>query len=480
MESSVLIANVGYLVSIILFILGIKRMGKIKTARSANGLAAVAMLLALASGLIELGNVNYQYIIAGMLIGTVLGSTVALKVKMTEMPQMVGLLHSFCGLSSLLIGVALFMNANSRGDIATLAQLEMHHTSGIGTAIELVLSIFISAITFTGSIVAFLKLAELVTGKPILLPARHAINVGILLGILALSIAWIGFVSDPATSLQIAIAITVLSLVVGALLVIPIGGADMPVVISLLNGYSGMATCVTGFVLGSNVLIVTGAIVGSTGIVLTKIMCKAMNRSLANVMFGGFGAVDEAGSKESGYNNVKSAEAEEAAMDFEDAQNVIIVPGYGLAVAQGQNAVREFADQLKSRGCRVRYAIHPVAGRMPGHMNVLLAESNVPYDELFEMDEINSDFQSTDIALIVGANDVVNPAAKEDKASPLYGMPVLNVEEARQVFVIKRSLGAGFAGVKNVLFEKENCRMIYGDAKKVLEELATELSESHN
>lgn len=480
METSQLIANLGYLVSIICFALGIKRLGKIKTARSANQLAAAAMGIAIVSQLIELGQIDYTLIIAGAIVGSLIGTAMALMVQMTAMPQLVAIFNGFGGGASALVALSMFVAAAH--EPGTLAEIDFAAGGqGYATAITLALSIIIGCVTLSGSLIAYGKLSDIFgkyIGRPILFPARHMVLVLILLAIIAMTVAWVGMVDDPATSSNLAIGITILTLLLGVLLVIPIGGADMPVVISLLNSYSGLAAAATGFALNSNVLIVSGSLVGASGLILTKIMCKAMNRSLANVMFGGFGAEETGGGgKDEGYKNVKSADPEEAAMDFSAAQSVIIVPGYGLAVAQGQNAVKELGDQLKARGVNVRYAIHPVAGRMPGHMNVLLAESSVPYDELFEMDAINNDFQNTDIALVVGANDVVNPAAKEDKNSPLYGMPVLNVENARMVFVIKRSLGAGFAGVKNILFELDNTRMIYGDAKKVLEELTTHISE---
>jgi NAD(P) transhydrogenase subunit beta len=337
------------------------------------------------------------------------------------------------------------------------------------------LSILIGALTFTGSVIAFLKLSEKMSGKPIMLPARHALNIG--LGVLALVFIGLSvWFAGGAAGFALLILVVVIALVLGITLVIPIGGGDMPVVISLLNSYSGIAAAMAGFALNSQVLIVSGSLVGAAGLILTQIMCKAMNRSLANVMFGGFGAETSSGGGGE-YKNVKSADGETAAMVMADAQNVVIVPGYGMAVAQAQHAVREMAKILEERGATVRYAIHPVAGRMPGHMNVLLAEANVPYEQLFEMDEINDDFKNVDVALVIGANDTVNPAAKTDKTSPLYGMPVINVEQARTVFTMKRSLGSGFAGVKNELFECDNNYMVFGDARKTLEEIIKALKE---
>lgn len=481
MEQYQIIANIGYLISIILFIMGIKRLAKVKTARSANVMAASAMVLAMICAYYEMANqgmdVNYTLLLAGLVIGSAIGALFAVRVQMTQMPEMVGLLNGFGGMASMLVGLSLYFGEDLSQPLRMI-EMNFQGFSGWGTVIALVLSVVIGAITFTGSMIAFLKLSEKMPGKPILLPGRHIVNILLITGILVGGYYWINVGTTAAEMTTAALAVTALSLVLGVLLVIPIGGADMPVVISLLNSYSGMAASATGFALNSHVLIVSGTLVGASGLILTNIMCKAMNRSLANVMVGGFGG-ETAAAGGGEYVNVKSADPEEAALDFESAQSVIIVPGYGLAVAQGQNACKELGDQLKSLGVQVRYAIHPVAGRMPGHMNVLLAESNVPYDDLYEMDAINKDFNSTDIALVVGANDVVNPSAKDDPGSPLYGMPVLNVDEARMVFVIKRGMGTGFSGVKNVLFEKDNTRMIFGDAKKVLEELAAHLQEEN-
>lgn len=479
METNTLIANIGYLVSISMFILGIKSLGKMKSARNGNLMAAGAMLVAVISQLIELGQIDYTYIIAGVIIGGIIGAALALKVEMTAMPQLVAVFNGFGGAASGLVALSLYFGARNLGPLSVM---DIQGFSGMPTAITMVLSIVIGFLTLTGSIVAYLKLSDVFGkyfGKPTLLPMRHFINLALIAAIIYTSYIWIGVAEAPAQMTNLAYVLTALSLVIGVLLVIPIGGADMPVVISLLNSYSGLAASATGFALNSNVLIVSGALVGASGLILTQIMCKAMNRSLANVMLGGFGSDDAAASGGGGeYVNIKSADPEEAALDFEGAQSVIIIPGYGLAVAQGQNACKELGEALKKHGCSVKYAIHPVAGRMPGHMNVLLAESNVPYDELYEMDAINNDFQNTDIALVIGANDVVNPSAKDDKTSPLYGMPVLNVDDARMVFVIKRGMGAGFSGVKNTLFEKDNTRMIFGDAKKVLESLVGELNEN--
>jgi NAD(P) transhydrogenase subunit beta len=436
------------------------------------------MAIAVASQLVELGTVDYRYILAGVAVGASIGAVLAVKVEMTAMPQLVAIFNGFGGAASLLVGLSLFAGVQGRG---TLSSVMIGSTSGLGTGLTLLLSIVIGAVTFSGSILAYLKLSDRygsIFGKSILLPQRHLITLGLLSFVLALSVALLTFFSNPVVSTFAVLCVALSALLLGFAVVLPIGGADMPVVVSLLNSYSGLAASATGFALNSPVLIVSGALVGASGLILTQIMCKGMNRSLANVMIGGFGG-DTADASASGdataYVNVKSSDVEESALTFESARDVIIVPGYGLAVAQGQSAVAEFASHLKALGARVRYAIHPVAGRMPGHMNVLLAESNVPYDELFEMDEINSDFRSCDIVLVVGANDVVNPAAKTDSTSPLFGMPILNVDQAPIVYVIKRSLSPGFAGVKNDLFDLDNCRMIFGDAKKVLEELSVYL-----
>ncbi len=478
MTSNVIIANLGYLVSISCFIVGIKRLSRVRTARSANVLAASAMLIAVASQLIELETVDYRYVVAGVIVGASIGAVLAFKVAMTAMPQLVAVFNGFGGAASLLVGLSLFAAIQERG---TLAEVMIGSTSGLGTGLTLLLSIVIGAVTFSGSILAYLKLSDRygsVFGKSILLPQRHLITLSLFALSLGLCAALLMFLANPVVSTFAIICVALFALLLGVAVVLPIGGADMPVVVSLLNSYSGLAASATGFALNSPVLIVSGALVGASGLILTQIMCKGMNRSLANVMIGGFGgeSAEGAGSGDaSAYTNVKSSDVEESALTFESARDVIIVPGYGLAVAQGQSAVAEFASHLKGLGVRVRYAIHPVAGRMPGHMNVLLAESNIPYDELFEMDEINSDFRSSDIVLVVGANDVVNPAAKTDPSSPLYGMPILNVDQAPIVYVIKRSLSPGFAGVKNELFDLDNCRMIFGDAKKVLEELSVHL-----
>ena len=368
-----------------------------------------------------------------------------------------------------------------------MAWLEIVEAGATGTAAAALggsqaftvgLSVLIGGVTLSGSLIAYLKLkGSLKRGQPILLPARHALNLVLGLAVFGL-IAHFAYGAEGAETSTIALALTGVSLILGVLLVIPIGGADMPVVVSLLNSYSGMAAAATGFILNNNLLIISGALVGASGLILTQIMCVAMNRSLLNVLVGGFG--EDGGSGGGGsdeYTNVTSSGAEEAAMVLESAQSLVVVPGYGLAVAQAQHAVRELSDLLETRGCKVTFAIHPVAGRMPGHMNVLLAEADVPYEQLLEMDTVNPEFKSTDVSIVLGANDVVNPAALDDKSSPIYGMPILNVHESRSVFVVKRSLSPGYAGIKNGLFEMDNTTMIFGDAKKVINEIVRELKE---
>lgn len=470
-------AKLIYLLSAVLFILGLKRMTRVKNAKSGNIMSAVAMLLAVVGALLEYQVVNFQWILIGLVVGGAIGGIAAVKVEMTSMPEMVALFNGSGGAASAVVALSVLWrkvvehSAESMG--ATVAA-----TMGAAESTTLFLSIIIGGVTLSGSVVAYLKLAGKITTAPVLLPGRHVVNLALVLGAIGLGV-YFAFVGEPAMSPTLALSLTGMSVVLGILLVIPIGGADMPVVISLLNSYSGVAASATGFVISNNVLIISGAMVGAAGLILTQIMCVAMNRSLANVVFGGFGAEDSGGGGGGGeYENVTSCGAEEAAMILENATSVIFVPGYGLAVAQAQHAVRELADLLKKNDCEVRYAIHPVAGRMPGHMNVLLAEADVPYEELVEMDAINPEFANTDVAIVVGANDVVNPAAVDDEKSPIYGMPILEVHHAQTVFVIKRGLGSGFAGVKNTLFEMGNTNMVFGDAKKVLQGMAAELKES--
>ena len=462
-----------YLLSTILFIFGIKRLSKVKTARQGNTLAAVGMLFAIVGALLELGTVDYRWIAGGMALGAIIGAAFAIRVQMTSMPEMVALFNGFGGIASALVAASVYwelvVQQNATGTV--------YEAVGTDEAITVMLSILIGGITFTGSIIALLKLkGSLKNGQPILLPARHFITFGLLFASIAFgALAVIGSGQD---SVLWVLLLAGSALTLGILLTIPIGGADMPVVVSLLNSYSGVAAAMAGFVIGNPLLIIAGAMVGAAGLILTQIMCVAMNRSLLNVLVGGFGVTDGGGGGGSDeYTKVTSCGPEEAAMILENAESVIIVPGYGLAVAQAQHAVRELADLLKARGTKVTYAIHPVAGRMPGHMNVLLAEADVPYEELLEMDAVNPEFKNTDVVIVLGANDVVNPIASKDPTSPIAGMPILNAHEARSVFVVKRSLSPGYAGIKNELFEYDNAMMIFGDAKKVLQGLISEVKD---
>ncbi|MHC4470651.1 MAG: NAD(P)(+) transhydrogenase (Re/Si-specific) subunit beta [Planctomycetota bacterium] len=468
------LATLAYLLAAVLFIFGLKRLSKVRTARQGNLLAGVGMLLAMVTVLVTEADISWGWIIAGLVIGGAIGAVAAIKVQMTAMPEMVALFNGSGGIASALVALSFFFLKKGDLDGGTLATaLEP------GSGPTLALSIIIGGVTFTGSIIAYAKLAGRITSAPVLLPARHFLNIGLVVAALGIG-ALAAFAATSPTLIGLLLFVLLAAVfVLGVLLVIPIGGADMPVVISLLNSYSGLAASMTGFVLGEPVLIICGALVGAAGLILTQLMCKAMNRSLANVLFGGFGVADSTGKGgREGYTNVKEASPEEAAMLLEDAQSVIFAPGYGLAVAQAQHACKQLGTLLEGRGAKVTYAIHPVAGRMPGHMNVLLAEADVPYEQLLEMDEINPDFKNTDVVIILGANDVVNPAALTDQSSPIWGMPILHVHEARTVFMVKRSLSPGFAGIKNELFENENTLMVFGDAKQVLLSLVEELQNA--
>ncbi len=460
-----------YLLSAVLFILGIKGLTGVRTARRGNMLAAIAMLIAVVTTLLELGVVDYRWILAGLVIGSAIGAIAAVRVEMTGMPQLVALFNGFGGGASALVAGSIvwgtIVEPSATGTAAVLLD-------GAHAAITAALSMFIGAITLTGSLIAFLKLQGTIGGKPTILPARHAINALFFLGCVGAGFYLCFVAVEPGQIALATSALAMLSLLVGVLFVIPIGGADMPVIISFLNSLSGLAASMTGFVLGNNLLIISGALVGASGLILTQIMCVAMNRPFTNVLFSGFGG-DSGDSEPSEYTNVRSCSPEEGAMILESAQSVVIVPGYGLAVAQAQHVARELGDLLEKRGARVSYAIHPVAGRMPGHMNVLLAEADVDYEKLVEMDRINPEFKTTDAVLVVGANDVVNPAAETDPKSAIAGMPILQVYNAGTVMVIKRSLSPGFAGIKNELFERDNTTMIFGDAKEALQELVNEL-----
>ncbi len=463
----------GYLIAASLFIFGLAQLSKVRTARRGNFLASLAMLLAIALTLVHMGIVDYRWIVAGFIAGSVIGGLFATRVQMTQMPEMVALFNGFGGGASALVGLSIFFG--SLGALETDPSVS-NMLGGAHVAVTTMLSLLIGAVTFSGSIIAFLKLNGTMRGNPILIPGRHVLNIVLLGGTVAIGAVLTLGTFDANLASSLTVAVVSAALLLGIMAVIPIGGADMPVVISLLNSYSGVAAAMTGFVLSNNLLIIAGSLVGASGLILTRIMCKAMNRSLANVMLGGFGA--EGGDSEAqqqGYTNVTEAGPEEVAMILADAASVVFVPGYGLAVAQAQHATRELADILEERGTKVTYAIHPVAGRMPGHMNVLLAEADVPYDQLVEMDQINPEFKTTDVSIVLGANDVVNPAAMHDKGSPMYGMPILNVHESRTVFVVKRSLSPGFAGIRNELFDYDNTNMVFGDAKKVLTDVLAEL-----
>ncbi len=462
-----------YLISAALFIFGLKGMTKVKTARNGNLISAVGMLIAMVATVLELGLVDMRWIVGGLIVGSIFGAWTAIRVQMTQMPEMVAIFNGFGGASSALVAISttylLMVETSETRAMATVL--------GGSSAVNVALSVLIGGVTFSGSVIAYMKLAgTVVKSEPVLLPGRHVINAILFLGALGLGL-WAAFIpTDPAQMVLVCWIVLVISLLLGIMLVIPIGGADMPVVISLLNSYSGLAAATSGFVINNAMLIVAGSLVGASGIILTKIMCVAMNRSLANVIFGGFGAVDTSGAaKSSEYGPVRSGGGEEAAMLLDAADRIMVVPGYGLAVAQAQHIVREMADILEKQGKRVEYAIHPVAGRMPGHMNVLLAEADVPYDRLLDLEQSNSEFKNIDVALIVGANDVVNPIAETDPTSPIAGMPILQAYNARSVIIIKRSLAAGFANIKNPLFESEHTMMVFMDAKKALQEIVAEL-----
>lgn len=464
-----------YLFSAVLFVFGLKRMTRVPTARQGNVMSATAMALAVVGTLLELGMIDYRWIIAGLILGSAIGAFAALRVPMTSMPELVALLNGSGGLSSAVVALSTYaMIVMERPDTQTLAEalaaLGQFEMFSIGA------SLLIGGITFIGSFVAWAKLqGRLNNGNPILLPGRHVINIVLAVLAIGLTVYATMFITDGMVGLYALLAITAISCILGFTLVAPIGGADMPVVVSLLNSYSGLAAAAAGFVVGNPLLIIGGAMVGAAGIILTQIMCVAMNRSLLSVLLGGFGMEASSNDGDNEYGVVKSAGAAEAAMDIENAATVCIIPGYGLAVAQAQHTLRELAKILEERGAEVTYAIHPVAGRMPGHMNVLLAEADVPYEQLIELDTANPNFRSMDAVIVVGANDVVNPAALDDPNSPIAGMPILHAHEARSIYVIKRSLSPGYAGIKNPLFEHPRTNMIYGDAKKVLEAMISEL-----
>jgi NAD(P) transhydrogenase subunit beta len=455
-----------YLIASICFIMALRGLSSPVTSRAGNIYGIVGMVIAIATTLATPQVVSFWLIIFGLVIGGAIGSVVALRIQMTALPQLVAAFHSLVGLAAVCVAAAAFHNPTAYG-------LGLRGSIPAGSLVEMGLGVAIGAITFTGSIVAFAKLQGLVTGKPLVFPMQHPMN-AVLAVLVAICIVWLAAGESPVAFWLMVLA----SLALGFLLILPIGGADMPVVISMLNSYSGWAAAATGFTLGNNALIITGALVGSSGAILSYIMCKGMNRSIFNVILGGFGgegALPGAGG-DHGDRTVKSGSAEDAAFILKNSSSVIVVPGYGMAVAQAQHALKEMADVLKKEGVTVRYAVHPVAGRMPGHMNVLLAEANVPYDEVLELDEINRDFASTDVAFVIGANDVTNPAAKTDPSSPIYGMPILDVEKAKTVLFIKRSMASGYAGVENELFYRDNTMMLFGDAKKMCEQIVKALA----
>jgi NAD(P) transhydrogenase subunit beta len=445
-----------YLVAASLFILGLKKLGSPATARNGNVVAAVGMLLAIVATLLDQKVLNYEMILLGLAIGSVIGAIVAYKVQMTEMPQMVGLL----------VAVAEFWRLLDHGEAIPL-----------DVNISMLLDVLIGGVTFTGSFLAFAKLQGLISGSPITFPLQQPFN----LLLLGAYIAGSAYLIVSPHSLPVFLGVVAVSLVLGVMFVIPIGGGDMPVVISLLNSLSGIAAAAAGFVVMNNMLIIAGALVGASGLILTEIMCKAMNRSLFSVLFSAFGSASAsggaAGSGSAIDQTVRSIDPEEGAMMLGYARSVVIVPGYGMAVAQAQHSVRELADQLERMGVDVKYAIHPVAGRMPGHMNVLLAEANVPYTQLHDMEDINPQFEQADVALVIGANDVVNPAARSDVNSPIYGMPILEVDRAKQTIVIKRGMSTGFAGVDNELFYKDKTTMLFGSAKDMVAKLVSEVKQ---
>ena len=458
-----------YLIAGTCFILALRGLSSPASSRRGNRLGMIGMGIAVVTTLVMHDIAGLPEILVAIAIGGAIGLVTARKIAMTAMPQLVAAFHSLVGLAAVLVAAAAYLNPGAfgivgeAGEIFPVSRVEM----GLGSAI--------GAITFSGSVIAFLKLNGNMSGKPILLPLRHVINLGTLVAILALIGFW-ALDGDPET--WVFWTVTALAFLIGFLLIVPIGGADMPVVVSMLNSYSGWAAAAMGFTLGNTAMIITGALVGSSGAILSYIMCRAMNRSFISVIAGGFGGDAVTGGGGPALDRpYKRGSAEDAAFLMKQAEQVIIVPGYGMAVAQAQHALREMADLLKEEGVNVKYAIHPVAGRMPGHMNVLLAEANVPYDEVFELEDINSEFARTDVAFVIGANDVTNPAAKTDKSSPIYGMPVLDVEKAKTVLFIKRSMGGvGYAGVDNDLFYRDNTMMLLGDAKKMTEEIVKHLA----
>ncbi|WP_415407519.1 Re/Si-specific NAD(P)(+) transhydrogenase subunit beta [Sulfurovum sp. CS9] len=455
-----------YIMASILFILSLGGLSNQESARRGNIYGMIGMLIAIVATVLSTQVSSYGVLFVTIVIGAIIGSVVAMRVEMTGMPQLVAMLHSFVGLAAMLIGFASYLDPAS-------------HLEGVEKTIhevEIYLGILIGAVTFTGSVIAFGKLQGIIGSKPLLLPARHLLNLGLGLASIWLGVEFINAESIASGMIPLVIMM-IIALVFGVHMVMSIGGADMPVVVSMLNSYSGWAAAATGFMLSNDLLIITGALVGSSGAILSYIMCRAMNRSFISVIAGGFGttAVSVAGGNEAIQGEVLSTTAEEAAQELKSAKSVIIVPGYGMAVAQAQHLISDISKKLGDKGIKIHFGIHPVAGRLPGHMNVLLAEAKVPYDIVFEMDEINDDFSQTDVVLVIGANDIVNPGAQDDPNSPIAGMPVLEVWKAKKVIVMKRSMAAGYAGVDNPLFYKENTRMLFGDAKDSVDTILSAL-----
>ena len=453
---------IAYLISATLFVLSLKGLTHPSTARRGNTLGMAGMAIAIVATLLGAEIQSYGFILAGLVAGGLIGAVLAARVQMTAMPQLVAALHSFVGMAAVLVAVGTFLNRQAEGTLNAVLMGEL--SAGI----------VIGAITFTGSVIAFGKLQGLISGSPVRFAGQHALNA-------VIAIVTIGFaVHFAMTGSELSlITMTLLAFLLGLTLIIPIGGADMPVIVSMLNSYSGWAAAATGFTLHNNLLIIVGALVGFSGAILSYIMCKAMNRSIINVIFGGFGSESGGGEESAGAaaaeKGVKSASVEDAVYWMEDANRVIIVPGYGMAVAQAQHALKEMMELLEARDVEVKFAVHPVAGRMPGHMNVLLAEADIPYDHVLEMDEINPEFAWTDVVLVVGANDVVNPAARTDQSSPIYGMPILDAGKAKNIYFLKRSMKPGYSGVDNLLFYQDNCSLVFGDAKDTIEGMVTSL-----
>ncbi len=454
-----------YLVSAILFVLSLRGLSSPESSRRGNVMGMLGMGIAIVVTILNPTVLSYEWIIGGIVVGGAIGAVIAQRIAMTAMPQLVAAFHSLVGLAAVLVAAAAFYNPEAYGIVGAGGELT------VLSRIEMAIGIVVGAITFSGSIIAFTKLQGLVSGNPVVFPGQHMLNLLIGLAIVGL-IIWFCIDLNPT----IFWGMTALAFLIGFLIIIPIGGADMPVVVSMLNSYSGWAAAGIGFTLENTALIIVGALVGSSGAILSYIMCKAMNRSFFSVILGGFGGDDAAAAGGQQVDRpYKAGSADDAAFIMKNAGKVIIVPGYGLAVAQAQHALREMVDELKAEGVEVAYAIHPVAGRMPGHMNVLLAEANVPYDEVFELEEINSDFTTADVALVVGANDVTNPAARDDPQSPIYGMPILDVDKAGTVLFVKRSMSSGYAGIDNELFYKDNTMMLLADAKKMVEDVVKAL-----